>query len=206
MVEIRQFCGLVGFYRRFIRNFAATARPLYQLLTKGQRFYWSAECQTAFEQLRDELVNPSVLAYPDFSRPFCISTDACDSGLGAVLSQNDQNGEEKPVAYASRSLTKAERNYAIIEKEGLGIVWAIKYWRHYLYGRKFKLFTDQAPLKWILKGRDSTGRLQRWSLSLQEYDYTVEYRRGIHNANADALSRLHVENSSDEVNAASSGP
>ncbi|MCP3667793.1 MAG: DDE-type integrase/transposase/recombinase, partial [Gammaproteobacteria bacterium] len=206
VLEVRQFCGLVGFYRRFIRNFAATAKPLYQLLLKDHRFYWSAECQKAFEQLRDELVAPSILRYPDFSRPFCVLTDACDSGLGAVLSQSDEDGEEKPIGYASRCLTKAERNYAIIEKEGLGIVWAIKYWRHYLYGRKFTLFTDQAPLKWILKSRDSTGRLQQWSLSLQEYDYTVEHRKGIHNANADALSRLHAENSPDEVNAANTGP
>ncbi|MCP3668139.1 MAG: hypothetical protein GY696_37575, partial [Gammaproteobacteria bacterium] len=206
VLEVRQFCGLVGFYRRFIRNFAMTAKPLYQLLQKGHIFYWSAECQKAFEQLRDELVAPNILCYPDFSRPFCLSTDACDSGLGTVLSQSDDDGEERPVAYASRSLSKAERNYAIIEKEGLGIVWAIKYWRHYLYGRKFTLFTDQAPLKWILKSRDSTGRLQRWSLSLQEYDYTVEHRKGIHNSNADALSRLYVENSPDEVNAASTGP
>ncbi|MCP3663135.1 MAG: DDE-type integrase/transposase/recombinase, partial [Gammaproteobacteria bacterium] len=193
VTEIRQFLGLCGFYRRFVQGFSSIAGPLFKMLKKDQgRFVWSTECQTAFETLRDKLVTPPVLAHPDFTKMFVLTADASVTGLGAILSQKDESGKEKPVAYASRTLTKAERNYAVVELEALGVVWAVAHFRCYLFGRHFEIYTDHSPLKWIMTTTNPSGKLQRWSLALQEYDFSIFHKPGKSNANADALSRVHT--------------
>lgn len=136
------------------------------------------------------MCNKPVLKYPDFSKPFILSTDASGIAIGAVLSQLHE-GNEHPIAYASRQLNKAEKNYGATERELLALVWATKYFRCYLYGRKFTAITDHSALRWMLSLKDPSSRLTRWALRLSEFDYDVAHKPGKKHANADALSR-HV--------------
>ena len=185
--EVRQFLGLTSYYRRYIPNFANIASPLYSLTQTGATFSWTEDCISAFEALKQRLTDGPVLVYPSFcssATDFNLHTDASAVGLGAVLEQDGH-----PIAYASRALTSPERNYSVIQRECLAIVFALKQFRHYLLGRPFKLHTDHAPLQW-LSAQKMEGMLCRWSLAIQEYDFTIMYRKGSSNTNADALSRL----------------
>ena len=141
-------------------------------------------------RLKDHLVSPPVLFYPDLF--VCSHTDASGDGMDAVLEQVQEDGRSHPVAYASRSLTKAERNYGVTEFEALGVVWGIKHFRAYLYGHKCTVYTDHSPLKAMLKAQHPSGKLARWSQSLCEYDLEICYWPGRVNSNADALSRVPV--------------
>ena len=165
--ELRSFLGLASYYRRYIYQFADIAAPLNNLTNKGVTFMWDNTCQSAFEALKRKLTEVPVLAYPSFSptaNQFQLHTDASATGLGAVLEQGG-----KVVAYASRTLTQAERNYSVIQRECLAIIYALKQFRHYLLGRQFMLLTDHAPLQW-LAGQKMEGLLARWALATQEYD------------------------------------
>ncbi len=145
--QVRAFLGLAGYYRCFIPNFSSLSAPLKDLTRKGQpeRMIWSPETEEAFHQIKRALTEEPVLRAPDFGCPFLLQTDASEAGLGAVLSQV-QEGEEQPVLFISRKLTKAERNYATVEKEALAVKWAVLELRYYLLGRKFTLLTDHALL------------------------------------------------------------
>ena len=186
--NIKQFLGLAGYYRRFIPNFSGTASPLSNLLKKGTPFCWSRECQKSFETLKEALCHQPILQYPDFSRPFVLTTDASKYAIGGLLSQGPI-GQDLPIAYASRVLNAAERNYSTIEKELLAITYCVQHFRSYLYGHKFTLVTDHQPLTWLARVKDPTSRLMRWRLKLEEYDYNIVYKKGSLNRNADALSR-----------------
>lgn len=129
-----------------------------------------------------------ILQYPDFDKEFLLTTDASNEGIGAILSQGEV-GSDLPVAYASRTLNKAERNYDTTEKELLAIIWAVKHFRPYLYGKQFKIITDHKPLTWLVNSKDPTTRLVRWRLKLEEYNYKILYKEGKQNTNANALSR-----------------
>ena len=186
VATLRRFLGLASYYRRYIYHFAEVAAPLYNLTQAGALYVWSPECQQAFQGLKDALTTAPVLAYPQFNadaKPFILHTDASDNGVGTVLEQDGQ-----VVAYASRTLTRAEKNYSVIQKECLAVVYATKQFRHYLLGRPFKLLTDHEPLQW-LSTQKMEGMLCRWALALQEYDFKIEYKPGSQNGNADALSR-----------------
>ncbi|PNF14896.1 hypothetical protein B7P43_G05140 [Cryptotermes secundus] len=189
--KLKGFLGLAGYYRRFIPNFSKIAKPLTELLKKNTPYIWNEKTETAFNALKESLSTEPILQYPDFKRPFVLTTDASNEAIGAVLSQGPI-GRDLPVAYASRTLIVAERNYPTIEKELLAIVWACKYFRPYLYGRKFTIVTDHRPLTWIFSVKDPSSRLLRWRLKLEEYDYQVVYKKGSKNTNADALSRIQV--------------
>ena len=156
------------------------------LTQKGVTYTWTADCGNAFNSLKVALTQAPILAYPDLqcdAAPFVVQTDASAEGLGAVLEQADH-----VIAYASRALTKAERNYSVIQRECLAIIYSLKQFRHYLLGRKFHLVTDHAPLQW-LSAQKMEGMLCRWVLAMQEFDFDIKYRRGSLNLNADALSR-----------------
>ena len=127
------------------------------------------------------------MRYPDYSREFILTTDASNEGVGAVLSQGEI-GKELPIAFASRSLNKAGRNYSTAEKEILAIVWEVRYFRPYLYGTKFTVVTDHKPLTWIMSVKDPGSRLLRWRIKLEEYDYEIVFKKGASNTSADALS------------------
>lgn len=163
--------------------------PLHALLKKNAKFQWTQEHQTAFETLKKAIVQPPVLAYPDFQKTFVVATDASDKALGAVLSQL-HDGHEKPIAFASRSLNKAERNYSTTEKELLAIVYALRFFRPYIYGRQFLIQTDHKPLQHLMSHRNESSRLMRWATTIQDFDIQISYKPGSLNANADALSRL----------------
>ena len=153
------------------------------------KFIWSKECQHAFDELKQQLSTAPVLKFPDFREPFELQTDASNFALGAVLAQNIA-GKEFVVAYASRQLSPTECKYATIEKEALAIKWAVQHFRPYLYGRHFIVKTDHNPLRWLMNMTESSSKLARWALMLQEYDFEIIHRRGSENANADCLSRM----------------
>lgn len=186
--NIKQFLGLAGYYRRFIPNFSKFAKPLTTLLKNDTRFEWTPVQEESFEILKQKLCEEPVLQYPDFSRPFILTTDASGTAVGGILSQGEIN-RDRPIAYASRTLTDNELKYDTYEKEALAIVYCVKHFRPYLYGRKFTLVTDHKPLLWFKNAQDANMRILRWRLKLAEYDYDVIYKAGKTNVNADALSR-----------------
>ncbi len=187
--EVRQFLGLTSYYRRFIKSYACIAEPLYWLTKKAAKFLWTESCQSAFKALVDKIVSAPILIFPDFSKPFLLQTDASGIGIGAVLSQSGQDGLEHPVAFASRTLTRAERRYPPIDQECLAIYWAIQHFRPYLYGNQFMVETDHKPHEALMRSTNPNPRLEKWRSNLQQYNFEVRYKKGILNKNADSLSR-----------------
>jgi len=187
--QLQAFLGLVNYYRKFIPNAAEILLPLTNLLKKNQKFDFTKECKEAMETLKLAIASPPILQYPDFKKPFLLTTDASNGALGAILSQGEI-GEDLPIAFASRALSDTERRYSTIEKEFLAIVWAVKNFRAYLLGRPFTIYTDHKPLKGIHNLKDQTSRLAKFKHKLSEFDYTIQYRPGIKNQNANALSRI----------------
>ena len=190
--EVRRFLGAASWYRRFIPNFSSLASPLNKLTSQSKKappFYWSQEADIAYTKLKDSLVSASVLSCPDYSQPFQIHTDASDYGIGAVLTQ-DIEGEERVIAYMSKSLSNQERNYSATEREALAVLIAVEHWRCYVEnGQKFIVYTDHAALKWFLKLNNPTGRLARWGVRLSTYNFEIRHRRGTENVVPDFLSR-----------------
>jgi hypothetical protein len=191
--ELKGFLGLAGYYRRFIPNFSRTAKPLTELLKKNTPYVWGDKTDKAFNILREALTTEPLLQYPDFKRQFVLTTDASNDAIGAVLSQGPI-GKDLPVAYASKTLNNAERNYPTIEKELLAIVWGCKHFRQYLYGRKFTIVTDHRPLTWIFSVKDPSSRLLRWRLKLEEYEYEAVCKKGSSNTNADSVGYMLLRN------------
>ncbi|KAL5698643.1 hypothetical protein ACHQM5_029654 [Ranunculus cassubicifolius] len=181
--SLRGFLGLTGYYRRFVKNYGILAKPLTQLLQKGQ-FQWQAAAQTSFEALKMALTQIPTLALPDFSKPFIIETDACQTGIGAVLLQDQQ-----PLAFLSKALPPTKMGLSTYEKELWAIIYAITKWRYYLFGRHFVIRTDHQSLKYLLDQRITTLLQQKWLTKLLGYDYEIIYKKGNQNIPADALSR-----------------
>lgn len=192
--EIKRFLGLLGYYRKFIPDFARITKPMTQCLKKGSKITINdAIYSNCFNKCKTLLTNDPILQYPDFDKEFILTTDASNFAIGAVLSQGPI-GSDRPIAYASRTLNTSEINYSTIEKELLAIVWGTKYFRPYLFGRKFKVLTDHKPLQWIMNVKEPGSRLTRWRLKLSEYNFTPIYKQGKFNTNADALSRIEINN------------
>ncbi|XP_078239157.1 uncharacterized protein LOC144585831 [Pogona vitticeps] len=189
--KVKSFLGLVGYYRKFIPRFSEIAAPLTDLTRKkaDDRIPWTSDCEAAFQRLKEALINYPVLRAPDFDREFIIYTNASNSGVGAVLCQEDENGDQHPVSYLSRKLQKGERHLATVEKECLAIVYAIQKAKPYIWGRHFVLCTDHSPLQWLKTMKTHNSKLMRWALNLQDYDFEVKVVRGSVNCVADALSR-----------------
>ncbi|XP_022818470.1 uncharacterized protein K02A2.6-like [Spodoptera litura] len=191
--ELRAFIGMVMYYGKFVKNVSTVLAPLYNLLRVGVQFSWSKECQDAFTKVKNLLASSDVLMHYTPELPVILTTDASSVGIGAVISHASAHGE-RPVAYASRSLTQAERGYSQIDREALAIVFGIRKFHQYLYGRKFILRTDHKPLTYIFGNKAgipvmAASRLQRWAVLLAGYSYDIEYVSSSKNC-ADALSRL----------------
>ena len=198
--EVRGFMGLVGYYRHFIPRCSKIAEPINRTLKKTIPFKWTDEAQHAFEELKEKLTTAPILVRPDMNRPFKLHTDACKTGLGAVLTQDfpvpgkfKKDGspvmQEKVISYASRSNHGAESNYGATQLEQLAVVWAVDHYKHYLYGKPFFVITDHTALKALMKQEDPKGKFARWSMKLQPYDIDMLYKPGRLHRNADALSR-----------------
>jgi len=189
--DVQRFIGLCNYYRRFVKNFSAIAKPLHSLTKKGIKFVWSPDCETAFEILKKRLTTSPVLLHPDNTKQFVVECDASNFAIGAVLSQYDENNKLHPVAYHSRSLNNAELNYPITNKELLAIKEAFSTWRHLLLGAKYKVkvFTDHKNIIYTLGGNIGNQRQHRWHLFFQEYDFELIYRQGNKNGKPDSLSR-----------------
>ena len=188
VTDVRSFLGLANYYRRFIKGFAQIAAPLNNLTRKTVPFCWDDDCQTAFDRLKHALTTAPILAYPDFALPFHLYVDASQDGIGLTLGQTI-DGKELAIAYAGRDLNKAERNYSATEREALAVIDGIKRFQPYLTGRKFIVHTDHTALKWLMSIQNPTGRLARWSMLIQNFDFDIVHRPGKLNGNADALSR-----------------
>ena len=184
VTEIRSFLGLAGYYRRFIKDFSKLAAPLTKLTQKQVVFQWTDTCEHSFQRLKDCLTSAPVLALPSSGGGYVVYCDASRIGLGCVLMQHG-----KVIAYASRQLKRHEQNYPTHDLEMAAVIFALKIWRHYLYGETCEIYTDHKSLKYIFQQRDLNLRQRRWMELLKDYDCTILYHPGKANMVADALSR-----------------
>ncbi|KAA0033327.1 pol protein [Cucumis melo var. makuwa] len=182
--EIRSFLGLAGYYRRFVEDFSRITSPLTQLTRKGTPFVWSPACESSFQELKQKLVTAPVLTVPHGSGSFVVYSDASKKGLGCILMQ-----QGKVVAYASRQLKSHEQNYPTHDLELAAVVFALKIWRHYLYGEKIQIFTDHKSLKYFFTQKELNMRQRRWLELVKDYDCEILYHSGKANVVADALCR-----------------
>ena len=187
VTEVRSFLGLAGYYRRFVRGFSVIASPLTKLLRKGIKFEWTDKCQNSFEQLKGMLVEAPVLTQPTPGKEYTLYSDASCIGLGCVLMQDG-----KVVAYASRQLKPHEQNYPTHDLELAAVVFALKIWRHYLYGEKCRVYIDHKSLKYLLTQKELNLRQGRWLELFKDYDCIIDYHPGKANIVANALSRKTV--------------
>ena len=193
--QLKSFLGLINFYTKFLPNLSTVLAPLYVLLQKNHRWTWGPSQQRAFQHAKDRLLSSSLLAHYNDQQPLLLAADASPYGLGAVLSHTMADGSERPIAYASRSLTATERHYSQLDKEALAIIFAVTRFRQYLLGRHFTLLSDHKPLLYLLSPDKpvppmASARLQRWALLLSAYDYSIQYRPGKRHANSDTFSHL----------------
>lgn len=200
--EVKRFIGLCSWYRRFIKDFSTLVSPINDLLKgkkkKRESISWSSEAESSFIKIKEALVSSPVLSQPDFSQPFTIQCDASNTGLGGVLTQV-LDGEEKVIAYASRSLSRAERNYSVTERECLAVIFSIEKFRPYVEGTKFTVITDHYSLLWLSNLKNPTGRLARWSLRLRQNSFDLVHRKGADHVVPDALSRMFEESVPPEI-------
>jgi hypothetical protein len=203
--ELRSFLGLVNYYGKFVENLGSVCQPLHRLLRANVTFTWDEKCSNSFNKLKILLSEAPVLCHYNPSLPVGLACDASSKGLGAVLYHVLPDGSEKPISFASKTLNKAEQKYSQIEKEALGIIFGIKKFHQYIYGRNFLLVTDHKPLLTIFsphKGISVTtaNRLQRWALLLSGYNYSIIYKPSECHSNADSLSRLPLVESLSKFN------
>ena len=190
--DVRAFLGFSNYYRRHIPHMSDLAAPLVNLTRKNVEFIWSKECDDAFNTIKESLLKFPVLKFPDFGKEFYLSTDASDFAISGVLEQK-YGDDFHPIAFISRQLDKAERNYSTTEKECLAIAWSFENLRCYLIGHFTHVMTDHLPLKGIFQSTNPGGRLTRWSLKLSEFDFDVTYLPGRLNVKADVLSRVKID-------------
>ena len=187
--QVRSFTGLCQYFKKFIKDYANIARPLYDLQTNLKVFKWNENADNAFKALKHALCTHALLRYPDYDKEFSLATDASNVSLGAVLSQRSSEGVLRPVAFAGRTLSKHERNYNTTERELLGVVYGILHFRHYLESKHFQLYTDHAALIPLLTNTGLTHRWARWALDIQQFQFTIQHVKGDDNIPPDVMSR-----------------
>lgn len=194
---VRSFIGATSWYRRFIPDYATKIAPLTKLLHKNTVFKWSEEAEQSFQKIKQLLIDAPILSCPKFDLPFELHCDASDEGIGCVLTQNYEDGEHV-ISYASRTLNRAEKHYSTTEKECLAVIWGIEHYRSYLEGAKFTVYTDHHSLIWLANLKDPRGRLARWAVRLQAFNFELKHRKGKDNAVADLLSRTATKEAQEE--------
>ena len=204
VTELKAYLGLLNYYGRFLPSLSTVLAPLHQLLARDVKWKWTEQQETAFQKSKQLLLTSEVLVHYDPAKPLVLSCDASRYGVGVVLSHRMSDGQERPIGFASRTLSKAEQNYSQLDKEGLAIVYGVKKFHKYIYGRHITILTDHKPLQGIFgetKGipKMASARIQRWALTLSAYDYTLKYKAGSTHQNADALSRLPLNKSPDKT-------
>ena len=195
VTELKSFLGLLNYYHKFLPDLATQLAPLHNLLCQNAKWSWTCIHDEAFTQAKSLLHSSSLLVHYDENKPLIIACDASPYGVGAVLSHRMADGSELPVAYESRSLSPAEKKYSQLEKEALPVIFSVRKFHDYVYGRKFILYSDHKPLQYLLSESKQTpthasSRIQRWALILSAYKYTIQYKPGKNLSHADALSRL----------------
>lgn len=190
VTELQRYLGMCNYYRKFIRNYAQIAKPLYNLLRKEVTFVWNSACTESFNILKQSLSNPPVLIFPNFKHTFIVTTDASSIAVGGVLSQGDLPND-RPIQFISKVLNKTQQNYSTIERELYAIVFAVDSFRHYIYGFEFIIYTDHRPLVYLFNLKNPSSKLFRWRLLLSEYRFKIVYKQGSQNVVADALSRIN---------------
>ena len=203
VTQLRSFLGLLNYYGKFIGNLSTLIHPLNELLKMDNPWNWTQECAKAFVDAKEALTSSTVLAHFDPKLPITLAGDASSYGIGAVISHVYPDGSERPIAFASRTLTKSEKNYAQLEKEALSLIFGIKKFHQYLYGHSFTLVTDHKPLLALLGPKSgipslAAARLQRWAVLLAAYTYHLKFRSTEQHANADSLSRLPLDSTGPE--------
>jgi len=184
VTEIWSFLGLAGYYRRFIEGFSTIASPLTKLTRKEVRFVWSEECDASFQELKERLTSAHVLALPSGTEGFVVYNDASKRGLGCVLMQHG-----RVITYASRQLKSQEVNYPVHDLELAAVVFALRVWRHYLYGTQVQIFIDHKSLKYLMSQKELNMRQRIWVELIKDCDCIIDYHPGKANVVADALSR-----------------
>ena len=182
--EIRSFLGLAGYYRKFVEDFSKVAALMPNLSKKNKKYEWTDDCENSFMELKWRLTSAPILTLPESNKGFDMYSDASLLGLGAVLMQDG-----KVIAYASRQLKEHERNYPVHDLELAAVVFALKTWRHYLYGAQCRIYTDHQSLKYFFTQKDLNMRQRRWLELVKDYDCEIFYHPGKANKVADALSR-----------------
>jgi hypothetical protein len=198
--ELQSWLGMVNYYRKWIPDMSTVLQPLNELLAKKTKWQWNERCKNSFRKICELLSSSEVLGVAHYDPSFDVelAVDASSYGLGCVISHKYENGDERPIAYSSRTLTSAERNYSQIEREALSLIFGVIRFDQYLYGRKFTLVTDNKPLSLILGPKTgipmlAASRMQRWAIQLSGYQYEVKYKSSKDNANANGLSRLPLK-------------
>ena len=187
--EVKSFLGLASYYRRFVPKFAEIARPLHKASETSLKFEWTPEAQDAFESLKLKLTSTPILAFPCLKEPFVLYTDVSQFAMGAVLAQV-QDGKERAICYASKSLSKSQTKYSATRRELLALVTFTRHFRHYLLGQKFTIVSDHSALQWLHSFEDPDGIIARWLEKLAPFDYEVRHRPGKSIGHADGLSRI----------------
>ena len=201
--QLRSVLGMINYYSQFIPDLSTLLKPLYSLLKANQPWEWSEECRRGLVEVKRLLTSPPVLAHYDPEVPLVLAADASAFGLGAVLSHRWPDGTERPIAFASRTLNPSEENYPQVEKEALALVFGVKKFHKYVYGREFTLVTDHQPLTTIFGPKRgiptlAAARMQRWALLLSAYTYNIQYRSTKVHAKADGLSRVPLPSNKQE--------
>ena len=187
--DIKGFLGLCSYYRRFVPDFSNRAAPMNHLTQKGVDFQWTQECQQAFDFFKDTLTSEPIMAFPVFTEPFMLYTDASDLAVGSVLTQV-HDSREHVIAYASSTLDDTQKRWSTYDRELYAIVWSIRHFKHYLRDVPFTIYTDHKPLVGLRKLPVDNERRTRWALDIDPLDWTIAHRAGKKHANADAMSRI----------------
>ena len=193
LTELRCFMGLVSCYRCFVSGFSDILGPLHKLMQKDVPFVWNTECDEAFKALKEQLIMCPTLSFPDNQGEFMLYTDGSDVGVGTILSQKLAEGEENVISNALKAFSHAEKNCSTTEKGAYAIIWSLECFHAYVYGRTVTVYTDHKALQWFRNINQPNGKLARWILKLEQYDYTVVHKPSTMMSHVDALSSAPVQ-------------